>query len=581
MTDRKSIALPQVKPHLGRRLLLHAYRLGVFILIIWLIRQQHIWYLAQQADRRQQAIELEQVHPLFPDAATLGDWNPTHGGQTVLDANGEALGYVILTSPQSDHVVGFSGPTNTLIALNPQHEIVGIKLLSSGDTPEHLQQVRDDSNFMRAFDGLTWHQAQANSQVDGVSGATLTSIAIVEGIIHRLGGDVPNIRFPDSLTADELEPLLPGSHTLKESADLPAWFDVLDASGRTIGFAMRTSPFADDVHGFQGPSDTLITFDVDRKLKGIAIRKSYDNQPYVRYVQEDEYFNQEVFTGRTLDELAILDLEEAEVEGVSGATETSMGVARGIVQAAKRMTELRDAPTTSIEAKSVPTISLSSRDIGTILVTLAAVLIAFTRLRKMRWLRLAFLLILFAYLGLINGDMVSQAMLVGWARSGPPWQISPGIVLLTIAALLAPIGSKRQLYCHHLCPHGAAQELLKKRIRWQLQLPRKLAALLSFIPALLLGGVVIVTMGHLQLSLVSIEPFDAYVIRIAGWATLTIAVVGLIASLFVPMAYCRFGCPTGAMLSFLRWRGVADRWSGRDVAALVMLVLAVLMWVRR
>jgi hypothetical protein len=43
----------------------------------------------------------------------------------------------------------------------------------------------------------------------------------------------------------------------------------------------------------------------------------------------------------------------------------------------------------------------------------------------------------------------------------------------------------------------------------------------------------------------------------------------------VPLAYCRFGCPTGALLNYLRLQGPGDRFGRRDVAALTLLALAV------
>ena len=64
-------------------------------------------------------------------------------------------------------------------------------------------------------------------------------------------------------------------------------------------------------------------------------------------------------------------------------------------------------------------------------------------------------------------------------------------------------------------------------------------------------------------------------VRSAGWATLAVAAIGLIASLFVPQAYCRFGCPTGALLNFVRARGPTDHCSRRDAAALVLVAAAV------
>jgi polyferredoxin len=98
---------------------------------------------------------------------------------------------------------------------------------------------------------------------------------------------------------------------------------------------------------------------------------------------------------------------------------------------------------------------------------------------------------------------------------------------------------------------------------------------LGLIPLVLLAGVVAVALRHLPFNLAAIEPFDAYLFRIAGWATLSIAVLGLAVSLFVPMAYCRFGCPTGALLNYLRLQGRGDRLTLRDAAALALLVLAI------
>ena len=101
---------------------------------------------------------------------------------------------------------------------------------------------------------------------------------------------------------------------------------------------------------------------------------------------------------------------------------------------------------------------------------------------------------------------------------------------------------------------------------------------LRLIPPVLLAWCIFVGMTAVGFSLVDIEPFDAYVYRVAGWATMMIAVLGLVAGLFVPMAYCRFGCPTGAMLEFLRFNAQSDRWSGRDWIAVGLTGMALGLW---
>src|SRR5439155_3950927 len=84
-------------------------------------------------------------------------------------------------------------------------------------------------------------------------------------------------------------------------------------------------------------------------------------------------------------------------------------------------------------------------------------------------------------------------------------------------------------------------------------------------------GLLSLLMGW-QFNLANIEPFDAWVWRTAGVATLVIAGAGLAASLFIPQAYCRFGCPTGALLNFVRAAGSADHWGRRDWTALGLLL---------
>ena len=60
----------------------------------------------------------------------------------------------------------------------------------------------------------------------------------------------------------------------------------------------------------------------------------------------------------------------------------------------------------------------------------------------------------------------------------------------------------------------------------------------------------------------------------AGIAAIAIFAVSLIASSFVPMAYCRYGCPTGALLDHLRLHRRADRFSWRDGLLLGCLAIA-------
>jgi hypothetical protein len=247
---------------------------------------------------------------------------------------------------------------------------------------------------------------------------------------------------------------------------------------------------------------------------------------------------------------------------------TSMAMAEGI------MRRLRAA--NAALAIEPPPVRFSATDIGLAVIVIAAVVLAFKGTHGRRWLRIGFQFLVIGYVGFLAGAPLAQSLFVGWAQSGVPWRSAPGLVLLMAAALAVPWTTRKPLYCHQLCPHGAAQELLGRIApkRWHLALPRDIAAGLRWLPLLTLALVVAVSILTLPLDLAHLEPFDAYSVRAAGWATVSLAVAGLVASLFVPMAYCHYGCPTGALLELVRSHGPSDRFGRRDVMALLLVALA-------
>ncbi len=549
-----------------RGIAFHCLRIATIVTIVWLIREQHREFVRQQAAREAVPIALERIRKFYPNAAGVDSEQSKQAATKVLDAEGQTLGFYIQTSPQSDAIVGYSGPTNTLLAFDTESRILGIDILDSRDTKEHVADVLRDDPFMTALAGKTWDGVGASQEVDAVSGATLTSLAILEGISFRVGGNKPSLKFPHDIKLVDVTEFFPDANSLRPRSSSGTLLDVIDSNGVAMGAVARTSPATDTVMGYQGPTDTLIAFDRQDRVIGLQVRKSYDNEPYVGYVRDEAYFR-ERFNGLTLQELAKVDVHAMRVEGVSGATMTSMAIAEGLPSAAAAALVSPPEPTRRFV--------FAARDVGTLLVLVAAMALSFSRLRGYQRLRIAFQFMLVGYFGFVNGDMLSQALLVGWAQSGVPWRLAPGLMLLVAASLIVPAVSKKQPYCHHICPFGAAQQLIHNRLPWQISLPRRVAALFEVLPAILILVVLLTAMLHWQVNLAGIEPFDAFFfLKIVGTASLAIAVVGLTASAFVPMAYCRFGCPTGVLLNQLRYNARSDRLTRRDAVAVMLLMLA-------
>ena len=77
------------------------------------------------------------------------------------------------------------------------------------------------------------------------------------------------------------------------------------------------------------------------------------------------------------------------------------------------------------------------------------------------------------------------------------------------------------------------------------------------------------------------EPFDAWILGASAAVPLGLAVVGLAASVFIPQAYCKYGCPTGALLKFVRTTASDEGFTRRDGVALALLTLGgALLWAR-
>ncbi|MEM7233335.1 MAG: FMN-binding protein, partial [Planctomycetota bacterium] len=429
-----------------RRLGLHALRVALFVTIIASIHFKHVRTVAQRRAQFAGPVPLERVLTLFPIAAKT---SRSEGAdeEIVLDGDGRTVGSVLRTSPSGDDVVGFSGPTDVLLGLDSNDRVAGLEILSSEDTREHVKVVREHPTFLRSLDGVSRDQANRFAEVDVVSGATLTSRAIQETVIRRLGGEARSLRFAEDLSVEESRVLFPSAAKLVPHG-VSAWV-VRDKVGSKIGTVFRTAPFADGVLGYQGPTDSMIGFDAADRVTGIALKKSFDNEPYVGYVREDLAFRQ-LFDGRDLKELAAFDVEAEEFEGVSGATMTSLAVVDGIVRAAR-------AHAAAQATRAQPLISLSVHDVGASLSVAFGMLVGFTRLRRHRVAKYALQMVLVVYLGLNAGMLVSQASLAGWAKAGVPWKSASGFVLLTAAALIVPVASGRNIYCTHLCPHGALQ----------------------------------------------------------------------------------------------------------------------------
>ena len=130
-------------------------------------------------------LPVTEISPYFEDAAKTKAIDTAF--YQVKDAKGKVIGTVLLSSPYSDKISGFNGPTPLLIALDADGHIKNVVMLDNEETPVFAQRVVDGGLY-NAWNGLSVDEA-LNKDVDAVSGATYTSNSIQRSLKVRLQQD--------------------------------------------------------------------------------------------------------------------------------------------------------------------------------------------------------------------------------------------------------------------------------------------------------------------------------------------------------------------------------------------------------
>ena len=127
-------------------------------------------------------LPVEEATPYFVDAAKVQTVDTAF--YEIRNAQGDKVGTLLFSSPYSDGVKGFNGPTPLIIALDAEGRIKTVTLLDNEETPRFAQRVVEGGLY-EAWNGLTVDEA-LGKDVDAVSGATYTSNGVKKSLVARL-----------------------------------------------------------------------------------------------------------------------------------------------------------------------------------------------------------------------------------------------------------------------------------------------------------------------------------------------------------------------------------------------------------
>lgn len=309
-------------------------------------------------------------------------------------------------------------------------------------------------------------------------------------------------------------------------------------------FVVNTRVLAKDVQGYGGPVPLKIHIDKDGRLTAIEAEPNAESPSF--FDRAKELFSR--WQGKTIDEAMAED-----VDAVSGATFSSKAIIRNVQRGLTYAKQhgLADGGKGAQKESAERTVATGwtlGSIVALIAVLLGAVVPLFTNNRR---LHLVQLVVNVVVLGLWTGTFVSYTLFLrlfagGVSLSAIGTLAAP--LLMLIVALLYPLAGRSGHYCAHVCPFGSAQELAGKLSRRKLRITPRVLRVLTALRNLLWGVLMALLLTGTCSAWIDYELFTAFIYSSASVWVIVLAVLFLVLSVWVPRPYCRFVCPTGALM---------------------------------
>ena len=318
-------------------------------------------------------------------------------------------------------------------------------------------------------------------------------------------------------------------------------------------FVVNTKPLAKDVQGYGGPVPLKIHIK-DGRVVAVEAEPNAESPDF--FNRAKELLNH--WQNKSVDEA----LAE-EVDAVSGATFSSRAIIanmqRGLAYAKQHGQWGEDGSVGALGTSASPIVGSVSNSVGAletsappivalIVVLLGAVVPLFYNNRRLHLVQLAVNVVV---LGLWTGTFVSYTLFLRIFAGGVSLSAIGALaapLLMLIVALIYPLAGRSGHYCANICPFGSAQELAGKLSRRKLRITPRVLKLLSVLRNLLWGVLMALLLTGTCTAWIDYELFTAFLYSSASvWVTV-LAALFLVLSVWVPRPYCRFVCPTGALV---------------------------------
>jgi NosR/NirI family nitrous oxide reductase transcriptional regulator len=350
-------------------------------------------------------------------------------------------------------------------------------------------------------------------------------------------------KLPPEVNQKELrsriQKMVPEDHSidLKEAGGLP-YAEISDTEEGLALIYVDGSKLEIDTSTFSGQPIRLGVFiDPEGSLDSVNVVSSFESESYMKRIVRSGFYQQ----------FERLDLRRGEqkIDAVTGATISSQAIAdtvTGIIAHAEEsvLSEYVDGSVSGFKVRAELD-RWQYVHIG--LIILLFLLFWIKKIRKNRKVMLALSFFSVVYIGFFLNNAFTYVTFLHFFMGTA---LSFSMALYGLFVLLGAAWDNNT-YCRRICPFGNAQRLMLRispfRAKWKFPLKKISSRIRTCLTVFILGGILLGFLG-----LLDYEPFPEFfgVMILSPWFWLAAGLV--LFSMILPMPWCRFLCPTGAVL---------------------------------
>ena len=302
------------------------------------------------------------------------------------------------------------------------------------------------------------------------------------------------------------------------------------SNGELLGrvFSTRGKP------GYGGRIPLHAFVGLDGKISQVVLGPNNEGKSYLDLLAHDGFLDR-------WQNVAFEDSHTHSVDAISGATLSSRAIING-------MYELSATSNTPAPKKSFRPMVEQAVSILLLGLITGAFLFPKVFAKQRTKLQVASL----AVYGIWLNQSLSLAQFINWISGSINWRYQVGGLLLLIVSGTVAIVYGRSLYCTVICPFGCAQDICNRLVKKQAKIPTAWMTCLRYTRRTVIALLLLLMWCGVPLDLSLAEPFTFFSFQAGNPYVFTVATLFLVISFFVPRAWCRFCCPTGYLLEWLR-----------------------------